>query len=283
MVTFTTISEIQNYLHQFRKNRKSVGFVPTMGALHEGHLTLVRRSKTENDITVCSIFVNPIQFNNREDLIKYPRRPAVDSRLLEHEGCDVIFSPTEKEMYPGGQKPAVTIDFGSLDKVMEGKFRPGHFQGVAIVVKRLFDIVEPNRAYFGKKDFQQLAIIQHMVNLLKISLEIVPCNTVRENDGLAMSSRNMRLTMGERMIAPHIYQILCNVKDMAGTKSIEELKSWAVRKIQEKPELRVEYFEIGDRETLLPLNDWSGGEKAVAFTAVYLGDVRLIDNIELFS
>jgi len=254
-----------------------------MGALHEGHLTLVRRSKRENDITVCSIFVNPVQFNNKEDLVKYPRMLAADSKLLASVGCDLIFSPPEEEMYPGGQEPVVEIDFGMLDKVMEGRFRPGHFMGVAVVVKRLFEIVEPDRAYFGKKDFQQLAVIKRLVNLLKIPLEVIPCETVRENDGLAMSSRNMRLTIGERMIAPHIYKVLCGVKDRAGTLPVEELKSWAVKKIAEKPELRPEYFEIAANDTLLPLHDWTDRKKAVAFTAVYLGDVRLIDNIELFS
>jgi len=283
MITFTTIKEIQKYLRQFRKKGKSVGFVPTMGALHEGHLMLIRRSKAENDITVCSIFVNPIQFNNMEDLTKYPRMPATDSRLLAGEGCDIVFIPAEEEMYPGGKKPEVEVDFGILDKVMEAKFRPGHFKGVAVVVKRLFDIVEPTRAYFGKKDFQQLAVIKYMVKMMKIPVEVISCNTVRENDGLAMSSRNLRLTIGERTIAPYIYQVLSRVKEMAGIMPIEELKNWAIKKIQEKQELRVEYFEIADKNTLLPLDDWTCRDKAMAFAAVYLGDVRLIDNIELFS
>jgi len=283
MITFTTIKEIQKYLRQFRKKGKSVGFVPTMGALHEGHLMLIRRSKAENDITVCSIFVNPIQFNNMEDLTKYPRMPATDSRLLAGEGCDIVFIPAEEEMYPGGKKPEVEVDFGILDKVMEAKFRPGHFKGVAVVVKLLFDIVEPTRAYFGKKDFQQLAVIKYMVKMMKIPVEVISCNTVRENDGLAMSSRNLRLTIGERTIAPYIYQVLSRVKEMAGIMPIEELKNWAIKKIQEKQELRVEYFEIADKNTLLPLDDWTCRDKAMAFAAVYLGDVRLIDNIELFS
>jgi len=283
MITFTTIKEIQKYLRQFRKKGKSVGFVPTMGALHEGHLMLIRRSKAENDITVCSIFVNPIQFNNMEDLTKYPRMPATDSRLLAGEGCDIVFIPAEEEMYPGGKKPEVEVDFGILDKVMEAKFRPGHFKGVAVVVKRLFDIVEPTRAYFGKKDFQQLAVIKYMVKMMKIPVEVISCNTVRENDGLAMSSRNLRLTIGERTIAPYIYQVLSRVKEMAGIMPIEELKNWAIKKIQEKQELRVEYFEIADKNTLLPLDDWTCRDKAMAFAAVYLGDVRLIDSIELFS
>jgi len=283
MVIFTTVKETQKALHSLKEKGKRVGFVPTMGALHEGHLSLIRRSKTENDITVCSIFINPIQFNNREDLIRYPRMLDKDSGLLKDAGCDIVFAPTEQEMYPGGQQPEITIDFGMLDKVMEGQFRPGHFKGVAIVIKRLFDIIDPSRAYFGKKDFQQLAVIKYLVKELKLPVEIVPCNTVREPDGLAMSSRNLRLTIGERMIAPHIYQVLRSVKEKTGTIPVKKLKSWAILKIHEKPELRVEYFEIGDKDTLLPLDDCSGTDRGVAFTAVYLGDVRLIDNIELFS
>jgi pantoate--beta-alanine ligase len=175
------------------------------------------------------------------------------------------------------------IEFGMLDKVMEGRFRPGHFKGVCIVVKKLFEIVRPTRAYFGKKDFQQLAVIRYMVDNLKIPVEIVPCETVREPDGLAMSSRNMRLTIAERKIAPVIYQVLLKVKGKVGKLPLPELKEWAVRKIQEQGGMRVEYFEIGDRGSLLPMENWQHKSRAVAFVAVFLGDVRLIDNIELFS
>jgi len=254
-----------------------------MGAMHEGHLELIRRSLSENDVTVCSIFVNPTQFNDREDLQKYPRRLEEDTRMLENAGCDVLFVPSVQEMYPEGEDHPIDLGFGLLDKVMEGKFRPGHFRGVATVVKKLFDIMEPSRAYFGKKDFQQLVIIRHMVKVLQIPVEIVACETVREHDGLAMSSRNMRLTIAERNLAPKIFQILLKVKEKEGRIPVRELKEWAIKKIQENPELRVEYFEISDRDTLMPLEDWTFRESAVAFTAVFLGDVRLIDNIELFS
>lgn len=283
MISFTTIIEIRNYLNHQRENGKTIGFVPTMGALHEGHLTLVKRSKTENDISVCSIFVNPIQFNNREDLLKYPRTLESDARMLEEIECDVLFAPNLSEMYPDNEQVMLDIEFGMLDKVMEGKFRPGHFKGVAIVVKRLFDIVMPTCAYFGKKDFQQLAVIQFMVRSLQLPVRIIPCSTVRESDGLAMSSRNMRLTIAERNLAPKIYQILSKVKNKVGKIPVNDLKDWAITKIQEDPELRVEYFEIGDKDTLLPLENWDFKDRAVAFTAVFLGDVRLIDNIELFS
>ena len=282
MKQFSTVRDTREYLESKQFSGKTIGFVPTMGALHEGHLTLIRQSKAENDLTVCSIFVNPIQFNNPDDLDKYPRTLASDVKLLTAEGCDVLFSPDAAEMYPEGEPALIDLELGMLDKLMEGRFRPGHFRGVAIVVKKLFDIVGPTRAYFGKKDFQQLAVIRHMVNTLNLSYEIVPCETVRESDGLAMSSRNMRLTIAERGIAPSIFQVLRKVRDKTGKVPVRELKEWAVKKIQEQPAMRVEYFEIADRETLMPLESWDHRIKAVALTAVYLGDVRLIDNIELF-
>jgi pantoate--beta-alanine ligase len=282
MKQFATIIETKDYLQGKAAQGMRIGFVPTMGALHEGHLTLIRRSVAENDLTVCSIFVNPIQFNNREDLKKYPRNLSRDAKMLRESGCDVLFAPDTAEMYPEGEAVVMDVEFGLLDKLMEGKFRPGHFKGVAIVVKKLFDIVQPSRAYFGKKDFQQLAIIRHMVKTLALPVEIVPCETVREPDGLAMSSRNMRLTIAERSIAPGIYGVLLKVKDRVGKIPVRELKDWAVKKIQESPEMRVEYFEIGDRDTLMPLENWNHRDRAVAFVAVFLGDVRLIDNVELF-
>ena len=283
MKQFTTIRETQTYLQNQREAGKSIGFVPTMGALHKGHLTLVHRSAKENDLTVCSVFVNPIQFNNKADLEKYPRSLNSDAKMLEENGCDVLFAPETAEMYPENEIPSLEIEFGMLDKVMEGKFRPGHFRGVAIVVKKLFDIVLPSRAYFGMKDFQQLAIIRFMVESLSLPVKIIPCETVREPDGLAMSSRNMRLTISERNLAPKIYEILLQVKKKAGKIPVKVLKEWAIKKIEENPALRVEYFEIGDKDTLMPLENWIYKEKAMTFVAVFLGDVRLIDNIELFS
>ena len=283
MKIFTNIAETVSCLKNQREQGMTIGFVPTMGALHEGHLTLVRRSKQENGLTVCSIFVNPIQFNNREDLEKYPRTPGRDAKLLEEAGCDVIFSPEASEMYPEGETGSLSLNFGMLDKIMEGKFRPGHFNGVAIVVKKLFGIIQPANAYFGKKDYQQLAVIKHMVEALAIPVNVVSCETIREADGLAMSSRNTRLTIAERNIAPKIYQVLISVKNKAGKFPVHELKDWAARELQENPDFRLEYFEIGDKETLLPVDNWHHKDRAVAFVAVFLGDVRLIDNIELFS
>lgn len=283
MKRYTTIKEIKAELNKLKRQSLTIGFVPTMGALHEGHLVLLRRSMLENDITICSIFVNPIQFNNQEDLMNYPRLLEKDAEILAKEGCDLLFAPDVPEMYPDQEKISIDIDFGMLDKVMEGKFRPGHFKGVAIVVRKLFDIIQPTRSYFGKKDYQQLAIIKHLVRIFDLPTVIISCETVREPDGLAMSSRNMRLTIAERDLAPKIYHVLCKVRDKIGKMPVWELKEWAIKKIQENPELRVEYFEIADKDTLMPIDSWSHKEAAVALVAVYLGDVRLIDNIELFS
>lgn len=283
MKEFTRIRDIREHLGIKREKGLSIGFVPTMGALHDGHLNLVKRSERENDLTVCSIFVNPIQFNNKDDLLKYPRTISRDLELLADACCDVVFMPETVEMYPEGEKRRSDIELGMLDKVMEGKFRPGHFQGVVTVVKKLFEIVQPARAYFGKKDFQQLAVIRHTVALLGMPVDIIPCATVREPDGLAMSSRNTRLTISERRHAPDIYQVLLEVKQKSGTMPVDELKKWAVDKIQENPGFRVEYFEIGDKDTLIPVMTWDTVDRAVAFVAVFAGEVRLIDNIELFS
>lgn len=283
MKQFSLIKDLKKELSKERKKGKTIGFVPTMGALHEGHLSLIYRSKAENNITVCSIFVNPVQFNNKNDLELYPRNLAQDLKILEKTGCDLTFAPEVREMYPKGLPDQFGIDFGYLERTLEGKFRPGHFKGVAIVVKKLFDIVEPDKAYFGKKDYQQLLIIRQIVGRLQLPVEIVACETVREPDGLAMSSRNLLLTIGERKIAPVIYEVLCQVREKTGTIPVKEVKNWAIKKIQKNPKLIVEYFEIADNETLLPIVKWDQKEKAIACTAIYLGDVRLIDNIELFS
>ena len=232
MISFTRTNELRTYLERNRAEGKSVGFVPTMGALHDGHLSLIKRSGKENDLTVCSIFVNPIQFNNPADLEKYPRMPEKDSELLKTAGCDVVFLPSTEEIYPGGKTVTVDVDFGMLDKVMEGKFRPGHFSGVAVVVKTLLDIVEPDRAYFGKKDYQQLAVIRHMVNTLHMPVEIVACETVREPDGLAMSSRNLRLTPEERERAPEIYHVLRWVWENVSAYPVAEIEKAAICKDQ---------------------------------------------------
>lgn len=256
---------------------RQIGFVPTMGALHRGHLELVKRAVNENDVVVCSIFVNPIQFNNPDDLKKYPRTFESDIEMLESMGCHYVFYPDTQEMYP--EPETHTYDFGQLDKVMEGRYRQGHFNGVAIVVKKLFDIVLPHRAYFGEKDFQQLTIIKALVKMEKMDVEIVPCPTVRENDGLAMSSRNMRLTPEQRAQAPLIYQSLLKAKQQYMTQPAEVVKAALEKTINRHPLMKLEYFEIADTDTLEPVTGLKPQKPVVACIAVHMGEIRLIDNM----
>jgi len=281
MKIYETVSDLQKELHELRDRKKTIGFVPTMGALHEGHLTLVRRCVAENDVCVVSIFVNPTQFNNKNDLENYPRTLSKDARLLESVNCSIIFAPKEKEIYP---EPDTRIfDFGQLGEVMEGKYRPGHFNGVAQVVSRLFDMVQPDRAYFGEKDFQQLAIIREMVKQYQIPVEIIGCPIVREADGMAMSSRNMRLSKEEREKAALISRTLLKSCNFADGKSVPELKAWVTDQINGEPLLEVEYFDIVDAITLQSIENWNDSQYIVGCVTVYCGDVRLIDNVQYKS
>ncbi len=280
IILANTIPETRNAIQQQISEGKTIGFVPTMGALHEGHLTLIRQAANENDFVVVSIFVNPIQFNNPEDLAKYPRNLDEDLQKLEGTGCALVFAPTPEEMYP---EPDLTLfDFGQLDKVMEGKFRPGHFNGVAIVVKRLFEIVIPHKAYFGEKDFQQLAIIKKMVELMQIPVEIIACPIVREADGLALSSRNARLTAEQRAEAPVIHKALTSAKENYSWFIPDGVKQLVRGEIAENHILRVEYVDVVNAKTLQPFEDWNDVEHAVVCVAAFIGSVRLIDNIVLY-
>ncbi|MEY1638580.1 pantoate--beta-alanine ligase [Tenuifilum sp. 4138str] len=276
-VVVDKISDLKTMLQGFRSEGKSIGFVPTMGALHKGHVSLVERSVAENDITVVSIFVNPTQFNDKNDLKNYPRMPEKDIAMLEAAGVNVVFMPTESEIYP--EPDTRVFDFGMLDKVMEGKFRPGHFNGVAQVVSKLFDIVEPHRAYFGQKDYQQLAIIRAMVRMLGYRIEIVGCPIVREPDGLAMSSRNLLLTPEHRKSAPLIYQTLAEARNKTNELSVKEMIDWVVNRINSDPNLKVEYFELADADSLLPVQGWDHPNGIVGCIAVWAGNIRLIDNM----
>ena len=277
---FNYIADLQSYLKAKRDSDLSVGLVPTMGALHEGHLSLIRRAKKENDVAVASVFVNPVQFNNPNDLEKYPRTPEKDIKMLESAGCDAVFMPSVEEMYP--TKVEDHYDFGIIEHVMEGACRPGHFNGVAIVVRKLFDIVQPDRAYFGEKDFQQQAIIRKLVHDYNINIEIVPCDIVREKDGLAMSSRNMRLNAEERAIAPMIYKVLQETVANYETMSPAEMKALALKKYSDIKQFDVEYVEIADEADLQAVTDWKDCEHARIFVALQLGPVRLIDNLRIF-
>lgn len=275
------ITEIKDILKDVRSAEQSIGFVPTMGALHEGHISLIRQSANDNDSTVCSIFVNPIQFNNPEDLKKYPRDLSYDLSLLSKEKCDLVFAPGVAEIYPDEIREK--YDFGYLETIMEGKYRPGHFHGVAVVVKRLLDIIQPDRAYFGEKDYQQLMIIKTLVKNLDLPVEIIPCPIVREPDGLAMSSRNIRLSKKGRELAPAIHRILQQAAGMKEIHDVSKIKALVEREFEKHPYCTLEYFEIADPETLLPLSHLESGKKAMAFVAVFIEGIRLIDNIVLFS
>ncbi|SDZ79384.1 pantoate--beta-alanine ligase [Proteiniphilum acetatigenes] len=272
-----TIAELKELLQQHRQEGKTIGFVPTMGALHKGHITLVERCVAENDICVVSIFVNPTQFNNHEDLRLYPRTPEEDYELLRSTGTDVVFAPSVEEIYPG---PDIRIfDFGLLDKVMEGAFRPGHFNGVAQVVSKLFAFVEPHKAYFGEKDFQQLAIVREMVKQQELPVEIVGVPTVREQNGLAMSSRNQRLSVEQREHASEIHRIMRESTLLTEEQSPDQIIHFVTGSINNVPDLRVEYFGIVDGDSLQPVSTWQDSGNIVGAIAVYCGDVRLIDNI----
>jgi pantoate--beta-alanine ligase len=279
MKLFTTRDEMKEALYAFRNQGKSIGFVPTMGALHEGHLSLVSQAGKENELVVVSIFVNPTQFNDPADLERYPRTLEEDMKSLATVGNPMVFAPSVEEMYP--EPDARQFDFGNLETVMEGRFRPGHFNGVGQIVSKLFDVVGPDRAYFGLKDFQQLAIIKEMVRQLRYDTEIVPCEIVREADGLAMSSRNQLLTPGHRAVAPLISQTLFEAKKLVGEKSVEELTAWVHEKINKSPLLEVEYFEIVDDNYLQPVKTWDEPTVKVGCIAVHAGKVRLIDNVIL--
>ncbi|HLO46540.1 MAG TPA: pantoate--beta-alanine ligase [Leadbetterella sp.] len=275
MKIFSSIIDTQKYLKSH--GQLSVGFVPTMGALHDGHMALVRRSKGENALTVCSIFVNPTQFNNPDDLKKYPRTLEDDCRMLEKEGCDVVFAPSAEEMYPS--LPNLKIDFGSLETIMEGKFRPGHFNGVGIVVAKLFNIIKPTQAYFGQKDIQQVAVIHRLINDLSFDVKLVVCETIRENDGLAMSSRNRRISPSDRDLAPLIYRSLILGKErlIQGDTALE-VKNKISEFYKEYPAFELEYYEIADFETLESISQLNPKRKTAIILAAHLGGVRLIDN-----
>jgi len=277
MRTFKKIAEVSNYLRLQKELGKTIGFVPTMGALHDGHLSLMRQAKEENDVLAVSIFVNPLQFNNPEDLKKYPRDIQRDKDLLQNNGCDVLFFPTVSEMYP--EEVTIQYDFGSLEKVMEGAFRPGHFNGVAVVVKKLFDIIQPDKAYFGEKDFQQLAVIQKLVEIENLTVQIIPCPIVRENDGLAMSSRNERLTPEQRQMAPFIYQTLMEAAKKLPEMAPAKVKLFVQNKFADTPGFRLEYFEIANEKELQPVFKLDKTLDARGFIAAWLGNVRLIDNM----
>ena len=278
MKVIQTIKELRTELKQFREEGKLIGFVPTMGALHEGHASLVRRAVAENDVVVVSVFVNPTQFNDSNDLVKYPRTLEADCRLLEKEGATLVFAPSVEEMYP--EPDTRRFHYAPLDTVMEGKYRPGHFNGVCQIVSKLFLIVEPHYAYFGEKDFQQLAIIREMVVRLDMPVRIVGCPIVREEDGLALSSRNARLSAEDRTHALAISRTLFDSLTYSKKHTVAETQTFVEKAIAESEGLELEYFELVDGNTLQKISSWDETDYAVGCITVYCGEVRLIDNIK---
>lgn len=278
MKVVNSIKELRENLSQERLEKRSIGLVPTMGALHAGHISLVERCVRENDVCVVSVFVNPTQFNDKHDLETYPRTLEADCALLEAGGCHYVFAPSVEEMYP--EPDTRVFNLGRVAEVMEGAMRPGHFNGVAQVVSKLFYIVEPDNAYFGEKDFQQIAVIRAMVKQLNIPVKINACPIKREADGLALSSRNTRLTPELRQKAPLIARTLKESTTFAPGKSVQEVIDFVVNTINADPDMRVEYYEIVDGNTLEAIKDWSETDYPVGCITVFCGEVRLIDNIK---
>ncbi len=279
MLVFAKNKSIKHKIDSLKKGT-SIGFVPTMGALHKGHLSLVQRAKQENDIVVVSIFVNPTQFDKKEDLINYPKTIDQDLKLLKLMNCDIVFTPSAEEIYQNKIKSQL-FEFDGLENQMEGKHRTGHFNGVGTIVKRLFEIVTPKNAYFGEKDFQQLQIIRKLVEKFQMPIKIIGCEIFREDDGLAMSSRNTRLTNKHRNAAPFIYKILKQAKIQFGTKNALNVVQWVENEFKNNPLLELEYFEIANEGTLHSIKNKKPKQKYRAFIAVFAGKIRLIDNISL--
>ena len=277
MKSFSTVKQLREALNLHRD--KTIGFVPTMGALHQGHISLVERARRECDTVVVSVFVNPTQFNDKNDLKNYPRTPEADAAMLEAAGVDYVLFPSVEEIYP--EPDTRVFDFGQIDKVMEGATRPGHFNGVAQVVSRLFAIVEPDKAYFGEKDFQQIAVIRAMVAQLGLKLEIVDCPIVRDTDGLARSSRNTLLTAEHRAAAPHIYQVLSAAQSKLTEMTPQALTEWVMAEVEREPLLKVIYFQAVDALSLQQVSSWEESERIQGCIAVQAGEIRLIDNIKL--
>ena len=277
MKTFYTVNELKQELSKVA--RQDVGFVPTMGALHAGHRSLVEKARRECKVVVVSVFVNPTQFNDKNDLRNYPRTPEEDAAMLEAAGADYVLMPSVEEIYP--EPDTRQFDFGLIDKVMEGATRPGHFNGVAQVVSRLFDIVNPAKAYFGEKDFQQIAVIKAMVKQLNLDVEIVECPIIRGEDGLALSSRNTLLDEAHRAAAPHIYEVISQCATKAAELTPAELTDWVVAEVEKNPCLKVIYFQAVDALSMQQVASWQESERVQGCIAVQAGQIRLIDNVRI--
>ena len=277
MIIFKKKIDISNYIVNYKKTSGKIGFIPTMGALHKGHISLIEASKKTDTLTICSIFVNPTQFNNKADFEKYPVTIEKDIDMLEKAGCNVLFLPSVEEIYPADSSTTLPYELGFIEKVLDGKYRPGHFQGVCNVVQRLLDIVQPNTIYLGQKDYQQCMVIKKLTELIQSPTQIIICPTLRESDGLAMSSRNMRLTSVERMKAVKISEVLLFIKQEIKPGNLQDLKQRCINYLTNEG-YNVDYVEIADATNLTLLQNWDGKTKLVALVAAFLNEVRLIDN-----
>ncbi|MEO7120893.1 MAG: pantoate--beta-alanine ligase [Ginsengibacter sp.] len=280
MILFKHSEDLKSYLQKIKKGNLTTGFVPTMGALHEGHLSLISECKNKDNLTICSIFVNPVQFNNKEDFNKYPSTIEKDILLLEESGCDVLFMPSVDEMYPEGFGIAKHFELGDLEKILEGKFRPGHFNGVCLVVEKLLKIVQPGSLYLGQKDYQQCLVIKKLIELINIDTKVLICPIVREPNGLAMSSRNLRLSEDEKTLASFLHKSLEDIRNNILPGNFLKLKNTAIANLEKKG-FKLDYLELADRSDLKIIKDYKKAQSCILLIAAYLKDVRLIDNLFL--
>ena len=278
MIIFKQVKDLTKYLQKRQVDKNSIGFLPTMGALHEGHLSLLKECKKMSKVTVCSIFVNPTQFNNTEDLDKYPKSVSNDILLLEQNECNVLFLPDEKEIYPDERSKQKHFDLGYLETILEGEFRPGHFQGVSLVVEKLLKIVNPDFLFLGQKDFQQCLIIKRLVGLMNRNIKIIICPILREESGLALSSRNLRLSFSDRKLASELFRTLVSIKNKLKSEDFLKVKDQAIQDLETKG-FKVEYLELAKKNNLEIVSHFNPGEKLIILIAAFLGDVRLIDNL----
>lgn len=279
MIIFYTIDKVKTLITSKKQQGKSIGFVPTMGALHNGHISLLNEAKQQTDYTVCSIFVNPTQFNNASDLTLYPKTPEKDIKLLEEAGCDMLYLPDVKDVYP--EKDTRIFTFGLLDTLLEAAHRPGHFNGVAQVVSILLNGIQPSKAFFGSKDYQQVMVVKSLVEQLKLPVQIIECPIIREKDGLAMSSRNVRLSTEEREVASIIPKLMLLAREIAINKGVREAKAYIIKEVSKQPSMKLEYYEICDAVTLEPFEVISSHKRSIALIALFVGNVRLIDNLAI--
>lgn len=279
MIHISQLNELNSFINNCKSEGKKIGFIPTLGALHDGHMSLIRKASEKADVIICSIFVNPTQFDDKSDLEKYPRTITKDLEKLRAEPCDVCFTPSVDEVYPNGVTTTSKYELGQLEHILEGETRPGHYQGVCQVVERLLEMVQPDILFLGQKDFQQVMILSKMIADKNIPIEVEMCPIIREHDGLARSSRNVRLTDEERLVSNQLYKTLIKCKENSEKISFTKLKTWAEVNLNLEPLIRVDYIQFCDADTLKEIHDFDDAERIVLLGAIFIGQIRLIDNV----